>query len=389
MSAKSTIEATDLYTAPNYARYRVAFVRGEGRRLWDESGKVYLDMLAGLGVASLGYGYPSLVEAICDQAGRLLHTSNLYYHQPGAELAARLVELSFADRVFFANSGTEANEAAIKMARRRGGGRYEVVSALRSFHGRTLGALAATGQPQLQEGCGPMPPGFRHVPYGDAGALAEAVGEQTAAVLVEPILGESGVIVPGPGYLRAVREICDRAGALMIVDEVQTGIGRTGRLFAHELEGVRPDICTVAKGLGGGLPIGAVLATEEAASALTPGSHGSTFGANLVCCRAALAVLAALYDDGVLENAERAGAYLGERLERLAAARDDVVEARGVGLMRALELNRPAKPVVERALELGLIVNATAGTVVRMLPPLTITREEIDEGVELLERALG
>ncbi|RMF21808.1 MAG: acetylornithine transaminase [Deltaproteobacteria bacterium] len=389
MAALTTIEATDRYTVPNYARFPVAFVRGEGRRLWDENGKVYLDMLSGLGVSSLGHGHPDLVAAIRDQAAALLHTSNLYYHRPGALLAERLVERTFADRVFFCNSGTEANEAAIKMARRFSGGRHEIVSALKSFHGRTMGALAATGQPQLHEGFGPMPQGFVHVPYDDVGALERAIGPDTAAVLIEPILGESGVIVPSEGYLEAVRGLCDRAGALLIVDEVQTGAGRCGHLLAHEYENIRPDLCTMAKGLAGGLPIGAVLASEAVAQAFVPGTHGSTFGANPVSCSAALAVLDALFDGGVLEHCREVGEYLGGRLSELAGRRDDVLEARGRGLMRAIELKGQAKPVVERALELGLIVNATAGSVVRMLPPLTITREEIDEGVELLERALG
>ncbi len=389
VTARDTIEATDRYTVPNYARFPVAFVRGDGRRLWDEDGRVYLDMLSGLGVSSLGHGHPMLVAAVREQAGVLLHTSNLYYHRPGAMLAKQLVERTFADRVFFCNSGTEANEAAIKMARRSGQGRYEIVSAFKSFHGRTIGALAATGQPELHEGFGPMPDGFVHVPYDDVQAVERVIGPRTAAVLVEPILGESGVVVPSEGYLKAVRALCDRAGALMIVDEVQTGTGRCGRFLAHEYEEVRPDICTLAKGLAGGLPIGAVLATERVAQSMVPGTHGSTFGANPVVCSAALAVIDALFEGGVLEHCRTVGDHLGRRLADIAAQRDDVVECRGRGLMRAVELSRPAKPVVERALELGLIVNATAGTVVRMLPPLTITREEIDEGIELLERALG
>ncbi len=389
MTARDTIEATDRYTVPNYARFPVAFVRGEGRRLWDEDGKAYLDMLSGLGVSSLGHGHRALVAAIREQAGALLHTSNLYYHRPGAMLAKELVERTFADRVFFCNSGTEANEAAIKMARRWGQGRYEIVSAFKSFHGRTFGALAATGQPELHEGFGPLPEGFVHVPYDDIAAAERAIGPRTAAVLIEPILGESGVLVPSEGYLKAVRALCDRVDALMIVDEVQTGAGRCGRFLVHEYEDVRPDLCTLAKGLAGGLPIGAVLATERVARPFVPGTHGSTFGANPVACSAALAVLDALFEGGVLEHCRTVGDYLGERLADLATQRDDVVDCRGQGLMRAIELSRPARPVVERALELGLIVNATAGTVVRMLPPLTISREEIDEGIELLGRALG
>jgi predicted acetylornithine/succinylornithine family transaminase len=388
MATRSIIETSDSYLTGNYARYPVAFIRGEGRRLFDDQGKSYLDMLAGLGVSCLGYGYPRLVEAIEEQARALIHTSNLFYTEPGANLAQALVERSFADRVFFCNSGAEANEAAIKMARRHHADRKEIVSAFRSFHGRTLGALAATGQPELQEGFGPLPGGFRHVEYDNVEALAEAVGPHTAAVLLEPVIGEGGVMVPHDGYLKAARKICDDAGALLIFDEVQCGWGRTGALWAHEHVHVKPDILTAAKGLAGGLPIGAVLATEHAAKTFVPGAHASTFGANPVACAASLAVLAAFEDDGVLENCRRVAGRLRARLDKLAEDRGDAVEARGRGLMQALVLKRPARPIVEAALERGVIVNATAGTVVRFLPPLTITAEEIDEGMAKLSEAL-
>jgi acetylornithine/N-succinyldiaminopimelate aminotransferase len=383
------IEATDRYTIGNYTRYPVAFVRGEGRRLWDDAGKSYLDLFSGLGVSCLGHGHRGVAAAIADQAATLIHTSNLYYHEPGASLARALVERTFADRVFFCNSGTEANEAAIKMARRRDPTRHEIVAAFKSFHGRTLGALAATGQPDLQEGFGPLPGGFIHVSYDDADALAEMVGEHTAAVMLEPIIGEGGVIVPDDGYLKAVRRACDDAGALLILDEVQTGVGRTGTFYAYESFGVVPDILTTAKGLAAGIPIGAVLATDAAAAAFVPGTHGSTFGANPVACRAASAVLDAFDLEGVLENCRRAGAHLAARLEAIATRRDDVVEARGRGLMCALELGKPARPVVEAALDRGVILNATAGNVIRFLPPLTITVAEIDEGIDVLEKVLG
>jgi acetylornithine/N-succinyldiaminopimelate aminotransferase len=289
--------------------------------------------------------------------------------------------------VFFCNSGTEANEAAIKMARRYGAGRHEIVSAFRSFHGRTLGALAATGQADLQEGFGPMPGGFIHVPYDDVPAVEASVGARTAAVMVEPIIGEGGVLVPSDGYLAALREICDRSGALLVFDEVQTGVGRTGTLYAYERIGVVPDILTTAKGLGGGMPIGAVLANEKAAAAFVPGTHGSTFGANPVCCRAALAVLDAL-DGGVLANAKRSGRHLGDRLADLARAHANVREVRGLGLMRGIEIDKPARPLVERALGYGLVLNATAGNVIRIIPPLVIDTSEIDEGMAILDRVL-
>ena len=385
----SIVTTTDRCTTQNYARYAAAFTHGKGCRLWADDGREYLDLFAGLAVSSLGHGHPALVAAIREQAGKLIHTSNLYYHEPGARLAERLVELTFADRVFFCNSGAEANEAAIKMARRAAGGRYKIVSVHGSFHGRTYGALAATGQPGLQEGFGPMPEGFAHVEPCNADAVAAVVGDDTAAVIVEPVIGEGGVIVPAPGYLAALREICDRAGARLILDEVQTGNGRTGKLFAYEHEGIRPDIVTTAKGLGGGLPIGAVLAREDVAAAFVPGSHGTTFGANPVCCAAALAVLGELTDGGVTANAARVGDYFMTRLRDVLAGRDDVVEVRGKGLMIGVELRREAKPVVSDLLARGVIANATAGTVLRLIPPLILTRAEVDEGVAAILESLA
>ena len=383
-----SVEITENFAVGNYARFPVAFTRGEGRYLWDEGGRRYLDFFSGLGVSCLGHGHPALLEAITEQAGKLLHTSNLYSHAPGAELARRLCELSFADRVFLCNSGTEAIEAAIKMARRADPDRHEIVTAFGSFHGRTMGALAATGQPALSEGFGPMPPGFVHVEYGDPAAVADAVNPDTAAVLVEPILGESGVVLPPPGYLAELRSICDREGVLLILDEVQTGMGRTGTLFACEGEDVKPDILATAKGLAGGLPVGAVLATEQVAAALVPGSHGSTFGGNPVASAAALAVLDSFDKEGVLKNCRETGEYLAAGLRRLFEGHPDVVEVRGRGLMLGVEFLKPTGPLVLAALELGLLVNAAAGTVLRLLPPLTLTREEADEGLDLLGSAL-
>ena len=387
--APSSIRSvTDRCTTQNYARYPVAFTHGSGCRLWDEDGREYLDLFAGLAVSSLGHAHPALVAAIREQAGKLLHTSNLFYHEPGARLAGRLVELTFADRVFFCNSGAEANEAAIKMARRASGGRFKIVSAHGSFHGRTYGALAATGQPGLQEGFGPMLEGFVHVEPCSADAVAAAVGDDTAAVIVEPIIGEGGVVVPPPGYLAALREICDRSGAKLILDEVQTGNGRTGRLFAYEHEGIRPDIVTTAKGLGGGLPIGAVLAREDVAAAFVPGSHGTTFGANPVCCAAALAVLDQLTDGGVIANAARVGDYFLAKLRDALAGRDDVVEVRGQGLLIGVEFRVETKPFVNDLLARGVVANATAGTVLRLIPPLILTEDEVDEGVSALLEVL-
>ena len=385
----NTVELSELYTAKNYDRYPVAFVRGRGRRLWDENGRSYLDLFSGLGVSSLGHGHAGLGAALAEQTSLLLHSSNLYHQGPGARLAQALAEGSFADRVFFCNSGTEAVEAAVRMARRRDPDRHEIVTALGGFHGRTLGSLAATGQSALHEGAGPMPEGFIHVPYDDPAALGDVLGTHTAAVMVEPILGEGGVVVPAEGYLEQLRAACDHTGALLIFDEVQTGAGRTGSLWAYQQTEAIPDILTCAKGLAAGLPIGAVLATEAATAGFTKGSYGSTFGANPLACRAALAVLEALENEGVLENCRRSGAHLGQRLEALAAARNDIVEVRGRGLMMGMELTRAARPVVEAALEAGVVVNATAHSVVRFLPPLTVTTTEIDEGLEVVERCLN
>jgi predicted acetylornithine/succinylornithine family transaminase len=384
----SIIEATDRYTTGNYARFPVAFVRGEGRRLFDEAGNSYLDLFSGLAVSCLGHGHVGLAEAIAKQAATLLHTSNLYYHEPGARLAERLVEATFADRVFFCNSGTEATEAAIKMARRAIPDRFRIVTMSGSFHGRTLGALAATGQPDLQEGFGPMPGGFSHVPFGDIDAVTDQINDETAAVMVEPIIGEGGIRIPPDGYLTELRAACDKAGALLIFDEVQTGVGRTGTLYAYQGLDVTPDILASAKGLAGGIPIGAVLASEKAAAAFVAGAHGSTFGANPVACAAASAVLDAFDDENVLENVRRSGEHLDRRLRELAADRSDVAEVRGRGLMYGMELKRPARPVVDAALAAGVILNATAGTVVRFLPPLTVTIDEIDEGMAVLAKAL-
>lgn len=386
--AFSIRETTDRCTTQNYARYPIAFTHGKGCRLWDEDGKEYLDLFAGLAVSSLGHAHPAVVAAVTEQATKLLHTSNLFYHEPGARLAQKLVDLTFADRVFFCNSGAEANEGAIKMARRASGGRYKIVSVHGSFHGRTYGALSATGQPGLKEGFGPMLDGFVHVEPCNADAVAAEVDGDTAAVLVEPIIGEGGAVVPPEGYLRALRDICDRSGARLILDEVQTGNGRTGRLFAYEHEGIVPDIVTTAKGLGAGLPIGAVLAREDVAATFVPGSHGTTFGANPVCCAAALAVLDELTAGGVAGNAGRVGAYFLARLREKLAGRDDVVSIRGKGLLIGVEFTTDTKPLVKELLARGVVSNSTAATVLRIIPPLILTEAEVDEAIAVLLEVL-
>jgi acetylornithine aminotransferase len=376
-----------------YARYPVAFVRGEGCRLWDVDGKTYLDLFAGLAVTNLGHAHPAIVEAIQKQAANLLHVSNLYYTQPKARLLDLLCTHSFADRAFLSNSGAEANEAALKIARRygsaRGGGRYEIIATHGSFHGRTFATLTATGQEKHRVGFDPLLPGIRLAPFGDATALAAEITDRTIAIMLEPIQGEGGVVVPAAGFLQAVRDLCDRHGLLLILDEVQTGIGRTGKLFAHEHAGIVPDIVTLAKALGSGLPIGATLVRAEVAGEMGAGSHGSTFGGNPVACAAAVRTLEVLLGEGVLEHCRDVGEYFGERLRRLGAGTGAVRSVRGLGLMWGMELDRPGRPIVEACLTEGLVINVTAERVLRFLPPLVISRAEVDEACGILERVLG
>jgi acetylornithine/N-succinyldiaminopimelate aminotransferase len=374
-----------------YARQPVAFVRGRGAELWDADGRRYLDFFAGLAVNNLGHCHPAVVAAIREQAGLLLHASNVYHTRPPAELAALLCRVSFAERVFLCNSGAEANEAAMKLARRwgarDGAGRFEILATTGSFHGRTFATLTATGQEKYHTGFLPLLPGIRLVPYGDVAAMADAIGRETVAIMVEPIQGEGGVVVPPAGYLAGLRALADRHGLLLILDEIQCGLGRTGRLFAHEHAGIVPDIMTLAKALGGGLPIGAMCTTARIAEVFTPGTHGSTFGGNPVACAAAVAAVGALADPALLENVRALGAALRARLEAL-APRAGIRQVRGTGLMVGAELDRPGAAIVRRCLEDGLLINCTADRVLRFLPPLVLTRTELDEGLAILERAL-
>ncbi len=371
----------------------LAFVRGTGAHLYDAEGNRYLDFFCGLAVTSLGHGNPRVVRAIKDQAEKITHASNVFHTEPMARLAARLCAHFGNGRLFFGNSGAEANEAAIKLARRwghnRGAGRYEIISTLGSFHGRTLGTLSATGQEKYHLGFLPLVPGFRLVAYDDVDALEKAVHDETVAIMLEPVQGEGGVVMPRPDYLKRVRELCDRRRLLLILDEVQTGMGRTGKLFAYQHAGIKPDIATLAKALGGGLPIGAMIARAEIAESLTPGSHGSTFGGNPVACAAALAVLDALEQDGVLDNAARVGGYMLDRLRKFARGCDRVADVRGLGMMIGIVLRGEAKSAAEACLREYLIVNATAENVLRLLPPLTLTRDEADAGLTIVERVLA
>ena len=393
MKNQQILSLTDKYVAQTYARFPIALVRGKGTRVWDADGKEYLDFVSGLAVISLGHSHPAVVRAIQRQAEKLTHVSNLYHILPQSELARELCRHSFAERGFFCNSGAEANEAAIKLARRYGkewlGGKYEILSALNSFHGRTLATLAATGQEKVRAGYDPLPPGFRQVPYNDLKGMEEAVDEKTVAIMVEPIQGEGGVVVPDEDYLRGLRDLCDRRTLLLIFDEVQVGMGRTGKLFAYENYSVEPDIMTLAKALGGGLPVGAMLAREKVARSFVPGTHASTFGGNPLACHAALAVLKTLTQGGVLRNCVKMGKILFQALQALKGRFSFVREVRGKGLILGMELEFEGGKVVEECLKAGLLINCTAHKVLRFLPPLTINRKEIERGLAILEDVLA
>lgn len=377
---------------PNYRPAPVVFTRGDGAWLYDQEGRRYLDFAAGIAVCALGHNHPDLTRAICDQARDLLHVSNLFLNEPAVLLAERLAELSFADRAFFCNSGAEANEAALKMARRymrivRNEDRYEVICAHKSFHGRTWAAISATGQPKYHEGFAPLVPGFVHVPYNDLAAMEAAISPQTCAILVEPLQGEGGVMDAAPGYLAGLRALCDAHGILLIFDEVQTGVGRTGRWFAHEWAGVTPDIMSLAKGLAGGVPIGATLCTDEAAKGFAPGAHATTFGGNPLACRAALAVLEVIEREGYLSHVERVGDQLGAALAALVGSHPaHLTGHRGRGLLRGLvtapHVDRAA--VVSAARERGLLITSAGDDALRLCPPLIIGGAHVEEAAEVL-----
>lgn len=381
------------YLFQNYGRQPVVLVRGEGTRVWDAAGRSYLDFVGGLAVNVLGHCHPAVVEALRRQSAELIHVSNLYYSTPMIELAKLLTELSGLDRVFFCNSGTEAVEAAIKLARRWGrdtrGGAYEIISAVDGFHGRTLGALAATGTVRYREPFEPLPPGFVHVPWNDVEAVRAATTERTVAVLLEPIQGEGGVNLPAPGYLREVERWCRERGLLLILDEIQTGNGRTGTFFAFEQEGVRPDVVCLAKGLAGGVPIGAVIARDEVARHLVPGDHGTTFGGNPLACAAGVATVRYILEHDLTARARAAGERLMTALRSLEDRHPLVAGVRGRGLMLAVQLAREAAAdVTNAARERGLLVNNVRPNAVRLLPPLTVTDAELDEACRILESAL-
>jgi acetylornithine/N-succinyldiaminopimelate aminotransferase len=375
-----------------YRRSPVTFVRGEGVRLYDSDGREYLDLLSGIGVASLGHANQALSRAIAEQAQTLIHTSNLFFHPLQGQLAERLANLSGLPRAFFCNSGTEAVEACLKFARRywytRGEPRPEIVALEESFHGRTFGSLSVTSDEHYRTPFEPLLSGIRFVPANDANALREAVSTSTAAIIVEPIQGEGGVRPLTPAFGAAIMEACRRTGALLIADEVQSGLGRTGVPFYFSTLELKPHLVSLGKALGGGVPIGAALISEEVARTISFGDHGSTYGGNLLACRAALCVLEQLVDGGLIAQIGRIGRRVEERLRAMAAGHPIVKEVRGAGLIWGLDLKRDATPVVPAALSRGVVVNRTAETVVRLLPPLVITSDDIDEGLARLDAAL-
>lgn len=381
---------------PVFNRYRIVLDHGDGAYVWDINGRKYLDFLGGIAVNVLGHHYGPLVEAISEQAGKLIHCSNLYYTQPQADAAAQLVRLSGLGKAFFANSGAEANEGAIKIARKYAHqidpDKSQIITAWDSFHGRTIATLTATGQPHYHEGVGPLPAGFDYVHYNDADELATMMSDKTAAVMLETIQGEGGVYTPDPGYLQQVRALCDKYHALLIFDEIQAGIGRSGKFFAYEKYGVKPDIVTLAKGLAGGVPIGAFLTTDEVAQAFRPGDHGTTFGGNPLACAAANVVLNTVPKPEFLQHVETVGAYFKGKLEALKDKYPSMlVDVRGTGLILGAELSggEHGRDIVNACLDKGAIINCTAGKVLRFIPPLIVTEEQVDEVADILDTVLA
>ena len=373
---------------PTYTKFPLVFVKGKGSKLTDMQGKVYLDFFPGWGVGSLGHCHPKVMDAVRDQVSKLIFIPNNYYHVPQAKLAKELVYWTYPAKVFFCNSGAEATEGAIKLARKYGKGRYEIITFENAFHGRTLAALAATGQKKYQEGFAPIPEGFKQVKFNDLNAAKEAINDKTIAIMLELVQGEGGVNIADKDFVLGLKEVCEEKGLLLIVDEVQTGLGRTGKLFAYQHYGIIPDIMTLAKALGGGLPIGAMVVKKEIADTLQPGMHASTFGGGPVICKAALAVLNAVQKEKLLSKTQKSGAYLLEKLNALKAKYPVIKEVRALGLMCGLELSLPGKQVVEKAIEKGLLINCTHDTVLRLMPALNITKKEIDKAVYILDEIL-
>lgn len=390
MTSNEVFDDAGKYIMNTYKRLPLFIMKGRGNRVYDAEGREYLDFVSGLAVNNLGHCNPRVTVAFQKQAQRLVHTSNLFYTEPQVKLAKLLVENSFADKVFFCNSGAEANEAAIKLVRKfssvKGTGRFEIITTFNSFHGRTMATLTATGQEKFHKGFDPLVPGFSYVPFNDIASMEKAISDRTAAVMIEPIQGEGGVNVPDRDYLKRLREICDSNGILLVLDEVQTGIGRTGKLFAYQHYGIEPDIITLAKALGGGLPIGAMLAKDHVASAFTPGTHASTFGGTPLVCSAALEVLRILTEDEfILDNCRRMGSYTIAALNELKLKYPHLIkDVRGKGLLTGMELNISGDTVVTECIKKGVIINCTMEKVLRFLPPLDVSQADIDKLADTL-----
>jgi acetylornithine/N-succinyldiaminopimelate aminotransferase len=396
METRKIVEEAEHYLMPTYSRFPLVLRKGRGVKVWDIHGKEYLDFLGGIAVNVLGHCHPKVVVAIQKQAQRLIHVSNLYHIEPQVKLAKLLAMNSFADKAFFCNSGAEANEAAIKIARKYsfdkyGQDRSDIITAFNSFHGRTMATLTATGQTKFQKGFEPMMPGFRYVPFNDIDALRAVINSRTCAVMLEPIQAEGGINMPSLDYLRKVRELCDERDLLLIFDEVQTGMGRTGKFFAYEHYGMQPDIMSLAKGLGGGVPIGAMLATDRVAAAFSPRTHASTFGGNPLVCAAAIATVETLLEDGfILDQCNRMSDYLMEKLAVLKEDyREKVIDVRGKGLLIGIELMRDGLPYLNACMERGVLIGLTGnGSVLRLTPPLIVEEKDIDHMIDVLDDVL-
>lgn len=391
MLTQRLMDESNRYLMDTYKRFPLLVIKGRGTRVYDLNGREYIDFVSGIAVNNLGYCNNKVTMAIQKQAQRLVHISNLYYSEPQIRLAKILVENSFADKVFFCNSGAEANEAAIKLVRRYAKehheGRYEIITTFNSFHGRTMATISATGQERFQKGFEPLLPGFKFVPYNNIEAISDSIDSKTAAVMIEPIQGEGGVIVPDDTYLPRLRRLCEEKGLLLVLDEVQTGIGRSGRLFAYEHYDIEPDIMTLAKGLGGGMPIGAMLAKADIAKSFTPGTHASTFGGNPISCASALTTIETILEHGFIpDNCVRMGEYLINGLKKLAHKYPFVKDVRGKGLLIGMELNFSGESIVHECLQEGILINCTSERILRFLPPLTITRNEIDILLDTLDK---
>jgi len=384
------IEKYARFVMPTYGRAEVVFVRGKGVKIWDAEGREYLDFFPGWAVSGLGHCHRGVATALKRQADRIIHVSNNYYNELQAELAERIIRHSFEGKAFFANSGAEANECAIKLARKYGTptGRYEIITAERSFHGRTIATLTATGQEKVKSGFRPLLEGFKTVPFDDLDAVKAAVTEKTVAVMIEPIQGEGGINVASDSYIKGLRELCDKKDLLLIFDEIQTGMGRTGEMFCYKHFDVTPDVMTLAKSLGGGVPIGAAVASRKTADVLTAGSHASTFGGSPIVCAAAIAVFEAIDREGLLDNAKRMGGYLKEKLEALKKKFSVVKGLRGIGLMLGVELSIDGPGVFEECFKRRLLINCTQSNILRIMPPLVVKKNDIDKAVGILEDVL-